>query len=102
MNKKIKTALKTNKAITLEEAINRLPDQRKKKIFKGAFQIVYAMELRELRKKKKLTQQELAEKMKVKREHVSALESGRENITAATIDKIAQATNTYPFFTFVS
>ena len=50
--------------------------------------------LRECREKRGLTQEELAEKSQVSRVTISQLEQGRENTTAKTLLKLAQALDT--------
>ncbi len=51
-----------------------------------------AMELRRLRKQLHLSQETLAKKISVKREFISRIESGRQNVTLETLYRIAQAT----------
>lgn len=51
-----------------------------------------AMELRKLRKQLHLSQETLAKKISVKREFISRIESGRQNVTLETLYRIAQAT----------
>ncbi|MBI2452801.1 MAG: helix-turn-helix transcriptional regulator [Parcubacteria group bacterium] len=51
-----------------------------------------AMELRRLRKRLHLSQEQLAKKIAVKREFISKVESGRQNVTLETLYRIAQAT----------
>lgn len=50
--------------------------------------------LKECREKRGLTQEELAEKSQVSRVTISQLEQGRENTTAKTLLKLAQALDT--------
>ena len=50
-----------------------------------------AMEIRRLRFNTKTSQVELARRMKVKREFISRIEGGKQNMTLITIIKIAQA-----------
>src|SRR5262249_39189058 len=60
---------------------------------KAALQIAYKITL--LRKKQKLTQEELAERMGTSQQAVSRLESGHhENVTLNTLEKVAAATHT--------
>ena len=92
MNKKMKNAIKSGKLIRLEDVLAKLPKKQQKEIEKEARYIVAAMEIRKLRKRLKLTQNDLAKKMKVKRELVSRVESGRQNVTLETLYKIAEAT----------
>ena len=49
------------------------------------------MQIRRLRVQTKLTQEQLAKKMHVKREFISRIESGNQNITLETLIKIASA-----------
>ncbi|OHA61837.1 MAG: hypothetical protein A2109_00445 [Candidatus Wildermuthbacteria bacterium GWA1_49_26] len=51
-----------------------------------------AMELRKVRKQLHLSQEELAKKMVVKREFISRIESGRQNVTLDTLYRIAEVT----------
>lgn len=92
MNKKIKKALKEGKLIDYDELFASYPNQKQERILEGARHLRVAMEIRRLRKRLKLTQGELAKKMKVKRELVSRVESGRQNVTLETLYKIAEAT----------
>ena len=55
--------------------------------------IQVAMAIRKLRKNLGLSQTKLAQKMHVKREFISRLESGQQNITLDTLYKVAEATN---------
>lgn len=50
------------------------------------------MELKKLRKELKISQQDLAHKMKVKREFVTRIESGEQNVTIETLNRVAEAT----------
>ncbi|OGD90157.1 hypothetical protein A2W45_00800 [Candidatus Curtissbacteria bacterium RIFCSPHIGHO2_12_41_11] len=50
------------------------------------------MELKKLRKQLRISQNELARKMKVKREYITRIESGEQNITIETLNRIAEAT----------
>jgi len=58
------------------------------------------MALRNLRKKQQLTQQKLADKMKVRREYIAQIERGDYNATIQTLSRIASATNTEFNFEF--
>lgn len=50
------------------------------------------MELKKLRKDLRISREELARKMKVKREFITRIESGEQNITIETLNKVAEAT----------
>jgi transcriptional regulator with XRE-family HTH domain len=50
-----------------------------------------AMKLRKIRKARKLTQGQLAERAGVTREYIARLEAGRYDPTLSTIEKLAKA-----------
>jgi len=50
---------------------------------------ILALKFKELRKKKKLTQSQLAEKLGMEKGQISRIEHGKFNLTLATINKIA-------------
>ena len=52
---------------------------------------VLAYKFKELRKKKHLTQQQLAEKAGMGKEQISKIENGKFNLTLSSINKIASA-----------
>lgn len=52
---------------------------------------ILAFRFKELRKKKHLTQSQLAEKTGMEKGQISKIESGQFNLTLATINKIASA-----------
>jgi DNA-binding XRE family transcriptional regulator len=52
---------------------------------------VLARQFKELRKKKQLTQAELAEKLGMEKGQISKIENGKFNLTLSTINKIALA-----------
>jgi transcriptional regulator with XRE-family HTH domain len=76
------------------------PKEYQDKVIENAKFIMARMEIVKLRKSKKISQSELAKKMKVKREFVSRIESGNQNITLATLLKIARATGKEFKFSF--
>lgn len=90
--KKIKKALKEGKLIDYDEIFARYPREKQQRILEGARYLLAAIELRKLRKKLKLSQSQLARKMDVKREFISRIESGQQNITLETLYRIAEAT----------
>jgi len=59
-----------------------------------------AVQLKALRKELDLAQGELATQIGKKREFVSRIESGRQNVTIDTLFKIAEATNKQFHFEF--
>ena len=52
---------------------------------------ILAFQFKELRKKKNLTQAQLAEKTGIEKGQISRIENGKYNLTLATISKIAKA-----------
>ncbi len=52
---------------------------------------ILAYQFKELRKKKNLTQAQLAEKTGIEKGQISRIENGKYNLTLATINKIAAA-----------
>lgn len=52
---------------------------------------ILAHQFKELRKRKKLTQEQLAEKTGIEKGQISRIENGKYNLTLATISKIANA-----------
>jgi len=91
MNKKIKEAIKKGQLIPYEKVFARYSKKDQKEILRQARYLKMAMELRKLRKKLKLSQQKLAEKMNVKREFIARAESGQQNITLESLYRIAEA-----------
>lgn len=92
MNSKIKEALKRGDLISYDNLFARYPKKRQQEILKRARYLKAAMELRKLRKELKISQEELAQKMKVKREFIARIESGEQNITIETLNRVAEAT----------
>ena len=90
-SKKIKEALKRGELIPHEEVLKRFSKKEREEIEEGARHIIAAMELRRLRKGARISQEKLATKMKVKREFVSRIESGKQNVTLETLYRIADA-----------
>ena len=52
---------------------------------------VLAFKLKELRKKQKLTQSQLAERLGMEKGQISKIENGKFNLTLSTINRIASA-----------
>ena len=90
--KKIKEGLRTGKLIDYDDLFASYPNERQKRIKERARYLMAAWELRKLRQKARLSQQALAKKMDVKREFISRIESGEQNITIETLYRIAEAT----------
>lgn len=89
--KKIRQLEKEGKLINWDKLFASYPKKRQQEIKKEAKFIMARMEIIRVRREKKLTQAELAKKMNVKREYVSRIESGEQNVTLETLIKIAQA-----------
>src|SRR3990167_6075368 len=92
MNRKINQAIKRGDLIAYDDLFARYTQKRQQEILKRARYLKAAMELKILRKKLKISQKELARKMKVKREFITRIESGEQNITLETLNRIAEAT----------
>lgn len=97
---KIKKAVERGDLIPYDKIFNSYSEKEQEKILKRARYIMAAMELRKLRKKLKLSQAKLASEMKVKREFISRIESGRQNITLETLYRIAEAAGKEFSFSF--
>ena len=92
MKDKIKAALKRGDLIDYDEIFASYPKKRQAEILKQARYLQVAMALRKLRRKLKISQAKLANKMQVKREYIARAESGQQNITLETLYRIAEAT----------
>src|SRR3989344_8546378 len=92
MNRKINQAVKSGDLINYVYLFARYPKKRQQDILKRARYLKAAMELKKLRKLLKISQNELACKMKVKREFITRIESGGQNITIETLNRVAEAT----------
>lgn len=89
--KKIRDALREGRLIPFEKIYRSYSERDRQEIDRRAKYIMARMEIRKLRRQKGLTQEKLARKMGVKRELISRIESGRQNITLETLFKIAEA-----------
>jgi len=92
MNRKINQAIKRGDLIAYDDLFARYTQKRQQEILKRARYLKAAMELKKLRKQLKISQKELARKMRVKREFITRIESGEQNITIETLHRIAEAT----------
>jgi DNA-binding Xre family transcriptional regulator len=64
--------------------------------------LVLALKIAKLRKRKRLTQKRLAERMGTSQQAISRLEGGEyEGFTLATLEKVAKATHTHLKIDFV-
>jgi len=81
MNKKlpqkIQQAIEKGELIPHEKVLGEYSQRDQKEIMERARYVKSAMELRRVRKQLHLSQEELAQKMSVKREFISRIESGR-------------------------
>lgn len=91
MNNKIKLAEKDGRLIPFEKIYMSYPKEDRDEIDRIAKFLGARMEIRKLRREKGLTQLALAKIMKVKREFISRIESGNQNITLETLIRIANA-----------
>ena len=100
MNKKIRKAISQGDLIPYEKVMKGYSKKEKREILEKARYIQIAIALRNLRKDLRISQEKLAQKMKVKREFVSRIENGEQNVTLETLYKIAEATNKSFYFDF--
>jgi len=89
---KIKEAIKKGNLIPYRKIFESHSKAEQERIKERARYLMAAMELRKMRRKLRLSQAQLARKMNVKREFISRIESGRQNITLETLYRIAEAT----------
>ena len=89
---KINQAVKKGDLLVYNDLFANYSKKRQQEILKRARYLKAAMELKKLRKELKISQGELAYKMKVKREFITRIESGERNITIETLNRIAEAT----------
>ncbi len=92
MNNKIKQAEKEGRLIDYNKLLASYPKEYQNRIKEEAKFIKAKIEIVKVRKSSNLSQSALAKKMNVKREFISRIESGNQNITLATLLKIATAT----------
>ena len=90
--KKIQQAIKRGDLIPYEEIWNSYSQKKREAIEERARYLKAAMELRKVRRQLRLSQEQLAQKMSVKREFISRVESGRQNVTLETLYRIAEVT----------
>ena len=92
LSQKIRKAVKKGDLIPYERVLHSYSRKERKEIAERVRYIKVAMELRKLRKKLDLSQGALAKKISVKREYISRIESGKQNVTLDTLYRIAEAT----------
>ena len=88
----INKAVKRGDLISYGDLFASYSNKRQQEILKRARYLKAAMELKKLRKELNISQEELARKMKVKREFITRIESGERNITIETLNRVAEAT----------
>jgi DNA-binding XRE family transcriptional regulator len=83
------------KTVSHEEVLNRFigePESENRIRFENELKAeILAHQFKELRKKKHLTQSQLAEKLGMEKGQISKIENGKFNLTLTTINKIASA-----------
>lgn len=86
---------KNNKAIDFQDVLSKkLKDPEFKKNFdEYGKQLEIAYQILQLRKKKKMSQKELAEKIGTTQSNIARIEAGQQNFTTNTLNKIAFAFN---------
>jgi len=89
---KINKAVKRGNLIAYGDLFAGYSKKRQQEILKRARYLKTGMELKKLRNELNISQEELARKMKVKREFITRIESGERNITIETLDRVADAT----------
>ena len=60
--------------VTLEEILNQMPEERRARIFKRADEIRQEINLREMRRLRKITQTRLSKKLRIGQEGISRIE----------------------------
>jgi len=96
MNKKypakIQKLIDAGEVIPQEVVFKSYSKKSQERILQKARYLIVAMELRKLRKALHFSQQKLARKMSVKREFISRIESGKQNVTLDTLYRVAEVT----------
>lgn len=90
--KKIADAIKRGDLIPYEKIWKTYSKAKQERILEGARYLKAAIEMRKLRKALRLSQGQLAKKMSVKREFISRIESGTQNVTLDTLYRVAEVT----------
>ena len=66
--------------VTLEEILNQMPEERRARIFKRADEIRQEINLREMRRLRKITQTRLSKKLRIGQEGISRIERHIHNL----------------------
>jgi len=88
---KFRQAIKEGRLIDYDKLFASYSKDYQQKVKEEAKFLMAKMEIIRVRKEKKLSQSDLAKRMKVKREFISRVESGNQNVTLRTLIKIATA-----------
>ena len=89
--KKLKDAIKTGDVIPYRTIKQTWSEDKRARVDARARYLRAAIELRALRERTRLSQNDLAKRMGVKREFISRIESGEQNVTLDTLYRIGQA-----------
>lgn len=92
MKRKIITKIQRGNLTSYSDLFTSYSPKRKQEILKRARYIRAAIALKKLRGDLKMSQADLARKMKVKRTFIARIESGEQNITLETLHRVAEAT----------
>lgn len=98
--KKIQQAIVKGELIPYERVFHAYSRKDQKEILEKTHYLKAAIELRQLRRRLRLSQDQLAKKMSVRREFISRIESGRQNVTLETLYRIADAAGKELHLTF--
>ncbi|MFH1890335.1 MAG: helix-turn-helix transcriptional regulator [Candidatus Kuenenbacteria bacterium] len=88
---RVRTIKKNKKAVDFQEYLNQqLSNQTVKKYYdEYGKQLEIAYQILQLRKKQKMSQTELARRLKTKQSNVARMETGQQNFTTNTLQKVA-------------
>jgi DNA-binding XRE family transcriptional regulator len=90
-SKKIEEGIRTGKLIPLEKIISEMPLEEQRRVEAISEYYGALFELRELREKEGITQEELSLKSGVARDAISKIEAGKRNVTLETLINLASA-----------
>jgi predicted transcriptional regulator len=88
---KIQNAIDRGELILYDKLFHSYPKEKQERVREKARYLKAAMALRELRRETRLSQSELASRMRVRREYISRVESGAQNITLDTLYRFGDA-----------
>lgn len=100
ISQKIQKAIATKDLISHRDVLNAYSAREQGEIAKRARYLKAAMELRKLRKELCLSQSDFAKKMDVKREFISRIESGKQNVTLETLYRVAEVSGKKLYLAF--